>query len=84
MTPEVCRAARALTGITQRELAAAADISAQTVADFERGARQPHANNIKAILQVFEGRGIKFVMDSGKIVGMDFRAIYESNATETL
>ena len=77
MTPEVCRSARALTDITQRELASAADISTQTVADFERGARQPHSNNIKAILQVFERRGIKFIVDNGRIVGMDFRAIYE-------
>lgn len=78
MTPEVCRAARALTNITQRELAMAADISTQTVADFERGARRPHSNNIKAISQVFELKGIKFIMESEKIVGMDFRAIYES------
>ena len=77
MTPEVCRSARALTDITQRELASAADISTQTVADFERGARQPHSNNIKAILQVFERRGIMFIVDNGRIVGMDFRAIYE-------
>jgi DNA-binding XRE family transcriptional regulator len=81
MTPEVCRAARALTDMTQRELATAADISTQTVADFERGARRPHSNNVKAILQVFEGRGIKFIVDSGRIVGMDFRSLYKSDDT---
>jgi len=73
MTPEVCRAARALIGMTQRELAVLANVSTQTVADFERGARQPHGNNIKAIRQVFEKNGIILIEDGEKIVGMDFR-----------
>ncbi len=58
--------------MTQRELAALADVSAQTIADFERGARQPHSNNIKAIREVFENRGVRFVEREGKIIGMDF------------
>ena len=73
MTPEVCRAARALAGMTQRELAASADVSAQTIADFERGARNPHANNIKAIRRTFEIKGILFVEEGDRIVALDFR-----------
>jgi transcriptional regulator with XRE-family HTH domain len=72
MSPAVCRSARALTGLTQRELANAANISAQTVADYERGARQPHPNNILAIRRVFEARGIRLVEENGAITGLDF------------
>ena len=73
MTSAVCRAARALSGLTQRELAAAANISAQTVADYERGARQPHQNNLMAIRGVFESKGIKFIECDGNIVGLEFK-----------
>lgn len=74
----VCRAARALTSLTQRELAILANVSAQTIADFERGARQPHSNNIKAIRKVFEDKGIQFIEENEKIVGMDFRYLVSS------
>lgn len=73
MTPSVCKAARALAGLTQRELAMAADIATPTIADFERGARRPHANNVKAMRQVFEERGIEFVVEESRIVGLYFR-----------
>ena len=72
MIPAVCRSARALVGLTQRELASAASISAQTVADYERGARQPHPNNVAAIKGVFEAKGINFIELDGIIVGLDF------------
>ena len=75
MTPAVCRAARALVDMTQRELAAAADISTQTVADFERGARQPHVNNIKALRKTFEAHGISFTEEDQMIVGMFFKLL---------
>lgn len=75
MTPTVCKSARALTGLTQRELATAANISTQTVADYERGARQPHPNNILAIRHVFETQGIRFVEVNKVIVGLDFTAL---------
>ena len=58
--------------LTQRELARLAEIAPQTVADFERGARQPHPNNIKAMRQVFETGGLRFRETGGAIVGMDF------------
>ncbi|WP_408980840.1 helix-turn-helix domain-containing protein [Pseudomonas sp. B21-041] len=73
MTPEICKAARALAKMTQRDLACAADIATPTIADFERGARRPHINNLKAIANVFEGLGMNFVLENEKIVGIDFR-----------
>jgi len=75
MTPAVCRAARALTGQTQRELASAANISAQTVADYERGARRPHQNNILAIKAVFAEQGIRLIEVDGEVTGLDFSSL---------
>lgn len=73
MTPQVCKAARAIAGLTQRELACAADIATPTIADFERGARRPHANNLKAVQHVFESLGIKFILNNEEIVAIDFQ-----------
>lgn len=70
MTPELCKAARALLRLTQKEIAAQANVSTQTVADFERGARTPHPNNLIAIQTVFEGLGIMFIVENGRMVGL--------------
>jgi transcriptional regulator with XRE-family HTH domain len=69
-TSHFCRAARALAGMTQKDLAGAASLSQQTIADFERGARRPHPNNLKAIFAAFEARGITFQRHGEKIVGI--------------
>ncbi|MGE0458090.1 MAG: helix-turn-helix domain-containing protein [Bauldia sp.] len=70
LTPSWCRACRSLLGLTQKELAAAALVAPQTIADFERGARTPHVNNLKAIASALEQRGITFVVEQDAIVGV--------------
>ena len=70
LTAELCRAARALLGMTQRELAAAAHVGSQTVADFERGARAPMRNNLAAMQSALEAAGIDFIVDEGEGVGL--------------
>jgi transcriptional regulator with XRE-family HTH domain len=70
MTPAVCRAARALAGITQAELARRASVSVPTVADFERGARQPQINNIKALRLALEAAGVSLIEENGETVGV--------------
>lgn len=45
----------------QPDLAKAAEIGRSTVADFERGARKPHARNLTAIQAAFEAAGILFL-----------------------
>ena len=74
MTPVFCKAARAIANLTQKELAALAEVSTQTVADFERGARMPHRNNIKAIRSSLEGRGLTFIERNSEIVGIQLIA----------
>lgn len=61
LTPEQCRAARALLAWSQQELGNAARVSISTVADFERGSRTPVANNLQAIREAFESRGLQFI-----------------------
>lgn len=65
LTVEQCRGARAMLGWSQEELARAANVARQTVADFERGARMPIANNLVSIRRTLEGAGIEFLPENG-------------------
>jgi transcriptional regulator with XRE-family HTH domain len=60
--PETCRAARALLNISQAELATIANLSKQTLVDFERGARTPYPNNLIALQSALENLGIVFLV----------------------
>lgn len=60
MTPEQCRAARGWLDLSQSALAEAANVSLSTVRDFEKGRRVPIGNNLNAIKNVLEAKGIQF------------------------
>lgn len=55
------RAARSLLGWSQQELAAKAQVAPSTIADFERGVRNPMPNNLAAIRRAIEQAGVAFV-----------------------
>src|SRR5438128_1361088 len=61
LAPAQTKAARALLGWNQQELAAKANIAASTVADFERGKRVPVPNNLDAMRAALEANGISFL-----------------------
>lgn len=61
LSPTQCRAARALLGWNQQDLAQRAKVGTSTVADFEREKRIPVGANIDAITTAFETTGIRFV-----------------------
>ncbi|WP_352725438.1 helix-turn-helix domain-containing protein [Mesorhizobium sp. M0500] len=65
LTVEQCRGARAMLGWSQEQLAEAATVARQTIADFERGARIPIANNLTSIRHALEGAGIEFLSENG-------------------
>ena len=65
ITAAQCRAARALVGMSQIDLAAGANVARQTVVDFERGARTPYANNLGAIRSALEAGGVIFIDQNG-------------------
>jgi transcriptional regulator with XRE-family HTH domain len=73
MTPEQCRAARAMLGVTQTQLANAARVGLSTVVDFEK-ARRPVSNEVvDAIRAILEANGITFLDETRDGVGLRCR-----------
>jgi transcriptional regulator with XRE-family HTH domain len=60
ITPAQCRAARALLGITQSELAEAAGLGLSTVVDFEKERRRVSGQAVKAMHDALKSAGIAF------------------------
>lgn len=61
MSPSQCRAARAMLGWSQADLAERAKVAKQTLADFERGARRPYDRTLCDIQRALEQGGISFL-----------------------
>lgn len=74
IAPEQCRAARGLLGWTQRQLADAAGVSANTVIDFEAGRRKPIRVNMEAIMQALEAAGVEFLAPDNGGPGVRLRS----------
>jgi predicted nucleotidyltransferase len=79
LTPEMCRAGRALLGLSQADLAGRAGVARLTVADFERASRKPLAANLVAIRSALATAGVDLLpggavlRDSGAADGNDRR-----------
>lgn len=52
-------------GWSQDDLAREANVARQTIADFERGARIPIANNLSSIARALERAGIEILPNNG-------------------
>jgi len=72
MSPMQCRMARAALGLGVRELAAAAKVSVDTVARFERGENLKE-RTIEALQRVFETAGVEFIDENGGGPGVRLR-----------
>lgn len=70
MTPGQCRAARALLGLEQGDVADRAGIARATLIDFEKGQRVPRAATVAAIRAALESSGVIFVAENGGGVGV--------------
>tara|TARA_E500000318_G_scaffold107974_1_gene118020 strand:+ start:2975 stop:3256 length:282 start_codon:yes stop_codon:yes gene_type:complete len=71
ITAAQCRAARALLRWSQGDLAEKAKVGKQTLADFEREAREPYDRTLADIVAVLEEAGIEFIgVDDGKGPGV--------------
>ncbi|MEJ6390244.1 helix-turn-helix domain-containing protein [Gymnodinialimonas ulvae] len=69
-----CRAGRSLLNWSQGELAANANVSRGTIADFESGSRWPMKNNLRSIEDSMFAAGVEFISAEGsKGEGVRFR-----------
>jgi transcriptional regulator with XRE-family HTH domain len=57
---EQCRAARALIGWSQDQLASASKVAKATIANFEAGKRDPYPRTLDDLRQALENAGIEF------------------------
>lgn len=73
MTPAQCRAARALLGKEQGEIADAANVARATLIDFEKNQRVPRASTIAAIRAALEAAGVIFVEENSEGPGVRLR-----------
>lgn len=69
MTPEQCRAGRAIAGMSQQELADASEVAKATIANFEKGHRQPYKRTLTALQAALEARGVQFTPDGVRANG---------------
>jgi transcriptional regulator with XRE-family HTH domain len=66
MTPEQCRAARGLLGVSQGEVAQKANVGRRTLADFENAVRKPYSRTLRDIKSVLEDKGVIFINEDDK------------------
>lgn len=74
LTPKQVKAARALLAWSQGQLATEAKVGVSTVADFERGARDPVHSNAQAIRDALEAKGLQFI--AGGVVGKGLMQVH--------
>jgi transcriptional regulator with XRE-family HTH domain len=73
ISPEQCRAARALLDWSRDEIADRAKVAKRTLVDFERGARSAHHSTLLVVRQAFEAAGVIFIDGNGDGPGVRLR-----------
>jgi transcriptional regulator with XRE-family HTH domain len=64
MLPIQCKMARTALGLGVRDLAAAAKVSTDTIARFERG-EELKPRTVEAVKATLEGAGVEFIAENG-------------------
>lgn len=70
MKPSQCRAARAIVGMSQDELAEVSGVAKRTIVSFEKEDRQPYDRTIQALKVALENAGVTFLDDNGQGAGV--------------
>ena len=73
INPAQCRGARGLLGWTQSDLSEASKTATKTIADFERGAREPYPRTLEDVRGALEKAGIEFIEENGGGAGVRLR-----------
>ena len=88
LIPAQCRAARALLGWSQQDLERASRVAKKTIADFERGARNPFPRTLDDLIEALEKAGVEFTNQVTEVCGVGVRFKWgvepdEINATQS-
>jgi transcriptional regulator with XRE-family HTH domain len=70
ISAEQCRAARGLLGWSQTDLSNVSETATKTIADFERGAREPYERTLNDIQVALEKAGVEFIAENGGGAGV--------------
>ena len=80
LTPEMCRAGRALARLDQKELSEASGVPLPTIKAFEtvrsvdgKPSRRLTTMNNRALVEAFEKAGLEFIPENGGGAGIRFR-----------
>lgn len=73
MTPPQCRAARALVGMSQPDLAEAAGVSLSTIYKFETQGGAIRPKNLRDMMLALEAAGVQFIPKNGGGAGVRLR-----------
>ena len=65
ITPDQCRAGRAILGLSQMELCKLAGITHKPLVDFEKGNTKPYASTLDKLKAALEKAGVVFVDPNG-------------------
>lgn len=65
-----CRAARALLGWSQEQLASASNVAKATIANFEVGKRTPYDRTLADVREALESAGVVFIAENGGGAGV--------------
>lgn len=79
LTAAQCRAARALVGISQADLADASKVAKATIANFEAGKRDPYARTLDDLRQALEAAGVIFIETNGEGPGVRLRKVEQKD-----
>ena len=73
ITSAQCRGARGLLGWSQADLSKESKTATKTIADFERGAREPYPRTLEDVRRALEIGGVEFVAENGGGPGVRLR-----------
>ena len=73
ISPAQCRAARALLGWSQDDLAQGGSVAKATVATFEAGKRTPYERTLEDLVAALEAAGVEFIPENGGGAGVRMR-----------
>jgi DNA-binding XRE family transcriptional regulator len=73
ITASQCRAARALIGWSQQELASQASVGIMTVHQLEKDGSQPRRATLEVVQRALESAGVEFIEENGGGAGVRWR-----------